>query len=87
MCLFRVPEAFCAISGFILSRFYIVQINDSGPHPRTDTAVVTVVFPRSMAGYGTNGFRDGTVRPYRNARAALLTYLVRSICDASAQID
>jgi hypothetical protein len=57
--LFRLPEAFCAISGFY--SIPVLQISDSGPHPRTDTTVVTVVFDRNMARYGT----DGTVRLYK----------------------
>jgi asparagine N-glycosylation enzyme membrane subunit Stt3 len=68
-------EAFCAIS-----RFYsipVLQISDSGPHPRTDTTVVTVVFDRSMAGYGTDGLTVPSYPSLRNARAALHFYLVK----------
>jgi hypothetical protein len=66
------PLSLCNIR--ILSRFY---------KSASDTTGVTVVFDRSMAGYGT----VPTVPSSQNARAALLCNLVRSICDASAQID
>jgi hypothetical protein len=46
-------------------------------------STVTVVFDRSMAGCGT----VPTVPSLQHARAALLSYLVRSICDASARVD
>jgi hypothetical protein len=68
------PNPFVQYPDFILTRFDKFA---------SDTTVVTVVFDRSMAGYGT----VPTVPSLQIARAALLSYLVRSICAASAQID